>query len=558
MAGGKTTPRQKMINMMYLVLTALLALNVSKEIIKAFNLIENSLITSTSNIKAKNDMARKAIAKEENESAKAAGKYADEAKKIADQFEKNIDGIKADLEVLAEGRKKDAESMLVKGGVAELVQGDNMEVHANYFLLEKGATRKDGKQWGFNPSGKMRGDAVMSMINSTRDDLLKVLDAAIKDPNLGGKDDNGETKKLLEESKKSLFEKTALRAENGKKSDGGEGGWVSMYLENSPLAGVFALLSKYTNDARSLESEITATLAKAVNASDFKFDKLAAVISAPSSAIMQGQTYEADIMLAAYNSKAQMNITANGAPVEIKDGIGKYKSTGVTPGEMSYKVNITVPGPGGKTENLTAEAKYSVFPPMAAISADELNVFYVNLENPLSVAVAGVDPKNISVNVSAGNLQRRPDGKYNVLIPVRTANESIVTVTAKMGDGRVMNMGSKKFKIRNVPSPIFKVGAMSFSGPVDLAQLKAQDIASAALDNFVYESVKYTLKSFVFTSVNSKKEMVDITCYGSSLAPIKANLSTLRSGNIISFSQIQAVGPGGVVKFLEGVSAKIK
>ena len=556
MAGGKTTPRQKMINMMYLVLTALLALNVSKEIIKAFNLIENSLITSTSNIKAKNDMARKAIAKEENESAKAAGKYADEAKKIADQFEKNIDGIKADLEALAEGRKKEPEDMLVKGGVAELVQGDNMEVHANYFLLEKGANRKDGKPWSFAPTGKMRGEAVQAMINGTREDLLKVLDAAIKDPNLGGKDDNGETKKLLQEAKKSLAEKTALIAEDAKKKDEGHGGWVSMYLEHSPLAGVFALLSKYTNDARSLESEITATLAKAVNASDFKFDKLAAVISAPNSAIMQGQTYEADIMLAAYNSKAQMNITANGAAVEIKEGIGKYKATGVTPGEMSYKVNITVPGPGGKTENLVAEAKYSVFPPMAAISADELRVFYVGLENPISVAVAGVDPKNISVSVSAGNLQRRPDGRYNVLFPARTANESIVSVTAKMGDGRVMNMGSQKFKIRNVPKPVFRAGAIAFDKPITLSALQVQSTAVALLENFVYEGVKYTIQSYKFTGIGSRgPKPVNVT--GASLAPIKPILSSMRPGEFVMFTEIRAVGPSGPI-YLDAASGVLQ
>jgi len=444
MAGGKTTPRQKMINMMYLVLTALLALNVSKEIIKAFNLIENSLNTSTGNIKAKNDMTLKAIGKEENESAKAALAIANEAKKITDQFEKNMDGVKTDLEDVSGGRKKEPEALLVKGGVPELSQGDNMELHANYFLLENKPSKPDGKPWVYAPSGKMRGDAIFDEINKTREDLLALLDKAIKNPNLGGKDDKGETKKLLEEAKASLKAKTALIAENGKNSDGREQKWVSMYLEHSPLAGVFALLSKYVNDARSLESEVTAVLAKAVNASDFKFDKLAAVISAPSSAIMQNQTYEADIMLAAYNSKAQMNITVGGSAVEIKDGIGKYKVTGGSPGEFNYKVNIAVPGPGGKIENLTAEAKYSVFPPMAAISADELNVFYVGLDNPISVAVAGVDSRNVSVSASAGNLENVGGGRYKVLFPARQGNESIISVSAKMGDGRVVPMGSKK------------------------------------------------------------------------------------------------------------------
>ena len=556
MAGGKTTPRQKMINMMYLVLTALLALNVSKEIIKAFNLIENSLNTSTSNIKAKNEMTLKAIGKEENASAKAAMEIANEAKKITDQFEKNMEGVKKDLEDLSGGRKTDPEALLVKGGVAELSQGDNMELHSNYFLLENKPTKPDGKAWMYAPSGKMRGDAVFEEINKTREALLALLDKAIKNSNLGGKDDKGETKKLLEEAKNSLKAKTALIAEDGKNSDGKEQKWVSMYLEHSPLAGVFALLSKYINDARSLESEVTAVLAKAVNASDFKFDKLAAVISAPSSAIMQNQTYEADIMLAAYNSKAQMNITVGGSAVEIKDGIGKYKVTGGSPGEFNYKVNIAVPGPGGKIENLTAEAKYSVFPPMAAISADELNVFYVGLDNPISVAVAGVDSRNVSVSASAGNLQNVGGGRYKVLFPARQGNESIISVSAKMGDGRVVPMGSKKFKIRNVPRPTFRAGALSFDKPVPLSALMAQSSAVAILENFVYDGVKYSIQGFTFTGIGrTGPKKASIT--GASLQGIKGILGGMRAGEFVMFSDIRAVGPSGSV-FLENVSGMLQ
>jgi gliding motility-associated protein GldM len=501
-------------------------------------------------------MTLKAIGKEENESAKAALAIANEAKKITDQFEKNMDAVKTDLEDLSGGRKKDPEALLVKGGVPELSQGDNMEVHANYFLLENKPNKPDGKAWSFAPSGKMRGDAIFESINKTREDLLALLDKAVKDPNLGGKDDKGETKKLLEEARKNLKEKTALVAENGKNSDGREQKWVSMYLEHSPLAGVFALLSKYVNDARSLESEVTATLAKAVNASDFKFDKLAAVISAPNSAIMQNQTYEADIMLAAYNSKAQMNITVGGSPVEIKDGIGKYKVTGGSPGEFNYKVNIAVPGPGGKVENLTAEAKYSVFPPMAAISADELNVFYVGLDNPISVAVAGVDSRNVAVSASAGNLQNVGGGRYKVLFPARQGNESVISVSAKMGDGRVVPMGSKKFKIRNVPRPVFRAGAISFDKPVQLSALMAQSSAVAILENFVYDGVKYTVQGFTFTGIGRtgpKKTSVQ----GSSLQAIKGILGGMRAGEFVMFSDIRAVGPSGPV-FLENVSGMLQ
>jgi gliding motility-associated protein GldM len=435
--------------------------------------------------------------------------------------------------------------------------GDNMEVHANYFLLEKKNTNRDGKPYLFAPAGVMRGEALFKLINDTRAQLLGILDKAKKDPNLGGKDDKGETLKLLDEAQKSLASKTGLIAENAKNSDGKDQTWVSMYLEHSPLAGVFSLLSKYNNDARSLESEITATLAKAVNASDFKFDKLAAVISAPSSAIMQGQTYEADIMLAAYNSKAQMNITAGGSPVELKDGIGKYKVTGMSPGEFNYKVNISVPGPGGKMENLVAEAKYSVFPPMAAISADELNVFYVGLDNPISVAVAGVDGRNVVVTSTAGQLVPiGGGGRYKVLFPSRTTNEAIISVSAKMKDGRVANMGSKKFKIRNVPRPVFKAGAIGFDKAVQLSALRVQSTALAFLDGFVYDGVKFVVESYTFTGIGrSGPKKADIT--GNSLGGIQGILGNMRPGEFVMFSNIRARGPSGPV-FLDAVSAALQ
>lgn len=251
MSGGKMSGRQKMINMMYLVLIALLALNVSKEIIKAFNLMENSLNTSIKNMEAKNALAIKAIQAEDKPEARSAAAMALEAKKIGDNFIKLINDVKADLEANAEGRKQDPDGMLVKGGVAELTMGDNMEVHSNYFLLEKGNARRDGKPFAFNPGGgKMRGDAVFDLINKTRMDFLGVLDKAAADPNLGG--NAARTKELLLNFKKELAQKSSLMAENSKDQDGKERKWVSMYLEHSPLAGVFALLSKYQNDARSM------------------------------------------------------------------------------------------------------------------------------------------------------------------------------------------------------------------------------------------------------------------------------------------------------------------
>lgn len=552
MAGGKVSARQKMINMMYLVLTALLALNVSKEIIKAFNLIENSLDNSTKNIVQKNTAVLGSLVKTaaENKAAAVAVSYCNQVQVISKALIGRLNGIKNDLLLLTGdqkdpkmGRKQEPEALLVKGGVPELAQGDNMEVHGNYFMVEN-----EGKN----------GTDLQDAINKARVDMLTVMKKASADAILAG---SPETKKMLLDRMKAIEEKTSLYANNTINSSGTDQSWVSMYLEHSPLAGVFAMLSKVENDSRSMEAEVMQALAESVNAADYKFDKLIPVVSASTSAVLTNQTYEANILLAAYNSKAQMMVTVNGRPIEVVDGVGKYKVTSASPGSQKYKVGIQVPKPnGGGSDNYETEAEYSVFAPQAAISADELNVVYVGLPNPISVSVGGVDPKNVNVSVTGGGVSLRPSkpGQYNAIIPVRNGNECMINVTAKLPDGRTVSMGSKKFKVRNVPRPVFKAGSVGFSGPISLSAMKVQANAVAALDNFVYDGVKYDVLSYRFTCIGRRTNGPKIQVVnGSSLAPIASFLKMLGPGDLIQFDQIKVIGPDKVPKFLDNVGGSV-
>ncbi|MEK0439382.1 MAG: hypothetical protein RLZZ504_298 [Bacteroidota bacterium] len=552
MAGGKVSARQKMINMMYLVLTALLALNVSKEIIKAFNLIENSLDNSTKNIVQKNTAVLGSLVKTaaENKAAAAAVSYCNQVQATSKALIDRLNAIKNELLLRSGdqkdpkmGRKQEPEALLVKGGVPELAQGDNMEVHGNYFMVENG-----GKN----------GTDLQDAINKARKDMLAVMQKASNDPVLAA---SPETKKMLLERMKAIEEKTSLYANNATNSSGTEQSWVSMYLEHSPLAGVFAMLSKVENDSRSMEAEVMQALAESVNAADYKFDKLIPVVSAATSAVLTNQTYEANILLAAYNSKAQMIVTVNGRPIEVVDGVGKYKVTSGSPGTQKYKVGIQVPKPnGGGSDNYETEAEYSVFAPQAAISADELNVVYVGLPNPISVSVGGVDPKNVSVTATGGgvSLRQNKPGSYNALIPTRNGNECMINVTAKLPDGRTVSMGSKKFKVRNVPRPVFKAGSVGFSGPISLAAMKVQANAVAALDNFVYDGVKYDVLSYRFTCIGRRTNGPKIQVVnGSSLAPIAAYLKMLGPGDLIQFDQIKVIGPDKTPKFLDNVGGSV-
>ena len=541
MASGKLSPRQKMINMMYLVLIALLALNVSKEIIKAFNLFENSLVTSTANIVEKNKIISQALGNlEENAQARVAEKHVNSVKKISDDFNKYIQDMKDELVTIAGGRNEDPEALLVKGGLAELSKGDDIEGHADYFLHKlNGQQVAEGK---FN-----NGAQLQKKINEAREAMLNVLTQAMKD---------SLAPSTLKAKLASLKEKTSLVAEDQTTTDGSKSEWYKMYIVETPAASVMAMLSKLQNDARTLESEISSTLAAAVGAEDFKFNTLAAVVSAPTSAVLRGETYEADIILAAYDKNANMNITAGGRAVKVESGVGKYTASAGSPGEYTYKVKIAVPNPtGGAPKIIEGEGAYSVFEPAASISADKLDMIYIGLDNPMSITVAGVSPRNVRASASGIRLRQVGGGKYKALAS-KPGNATInVTATIK---GRNMPMGKRTFRVRPVPNPIFKAGTISFDKPtISLNALKIQNNATAPLLNFIYKGVKFQVVGYQFTALGQKAGLIEVRSRSASLGPIKAGLRRLRPGDFIQFTGIKVKGPDGRVRPIANVAAKL-
>jgi gliding motility-associated protein GldM len=344
-------------------------------------------------------------------------------------------------------------------------------------------------------------------------------------------------------------------------------------MHSTPLAAVFAMMSKIENDAKILEAEVCQGLAESVSAADFKFDAIIPVISAKTGAVVIGQTYEADILLAAYNSKANMMITVNGASVPVENGVGKYKSTAQSAGNQPLNVNISVPKPGGGFEVKNTKSEYVVFAPQAAISAEALNILYVGLDNPLSISVGGVDPANVipravgcvvkgkvisNVGQATNASLTGKNGQYKITMPKKMGDVQI-QVSAKLPDGRMKPMGTRSFKVRDVPPPRFKIGMLEFSGSIAIESLKLQSFASAVLDNFVYEGVSFKIVSYKFVaSVKKTGGLKFAESKTNSLIPIKQILNLLSSGDIIQFSDIKAVGPSGAIVSLDNASASIK
>jgi gliding motility-associated protein GldM len=597
MAGGKLSARQKMINMMYLVLTALLALNVTKEILLAFTVLDNSLQKSTGNIEVKTEkivQGLKKTAEDNNLGAKSALKFCVDANNETKALIDYIHRIKTELLRYSQGSidpnqgdpklafKIDPEKKsdyietnqypwIVKknGEMPELVSGDNLDDHVRYFNEEL--------------NGK-RGKDLEVKINETRVNLLNMMKKAQSDPNLAK---NKETVEFLNNRMKDIALKTTLSAGEVKDPfnktsgliedhEGKKLSWSEVYMHSTPLAAVFAMMSKIENDAKILEAEVCQGLAESVSAADFKFDAIIPVISAKTGAVVTGQTYEADILLAAYNSKANMMINVNGASVPVENGVGKYKVTPQRAGANNLDVKISVPKPGGGFEVKTATAEFTAFAPQASIEAIKLNVMYVSLDNPISITVAGIDPKNVvprlvgckinyvtqaaeNVGMATNAVLRGSNGNYTVTIPSKVSDVQI-QVSAKLPDGRMKPMGTKNFRVKGIPDPTFKCGQVDFkSGTVELVKLKEAPAAQAALEGFVYEGVKYQIQSFKFTGIsNQRGYLPPVVVQGSRLDKIGPTLNQLRKGDDVKFTDIIAVGPGNKTVLLSSVVATLK
>lgn len=497
MAGGKVSVRQKMINMMYLVLTALLALNVSKDILHAFHLVEISMNKSGDNIDQKNQLILSAFKADYAKRPEKVGPYYDKAKKadkIAGDFIKYVNDLKTKVEEGAGGRKEgDPEN--------ELQVNDNIEVHAN-MLINEGV-----------------GAELKAKINKTREELLGLLD---------------------KEDRKRV--KSDLRAEDPK--DGNQS-WESELFEHSPAAAVVTLLEKIKNDAKNTEAQVLDQLSKAIDKSSQTFDKVVAKIIPKSGFVMSGGKFEADVMLVAYDSKQQNDVIINGTTITPEGGVAKYEAPAAGEGTQKVSGYIDFQGKDGN-KKLPFETEYTVFKGAATISADAMNVMYIGLENPVSISVPGFPPSSVTATMSNGSLRKKSSTSY--VAKVNKRGEAIIRVSVKMDDGTTKSMGQAKFRVRNIPKPVAQLGTLQNGEVQSVGTIRANAsrIYGSLGEGFAFEGIKYSVMDYVFLFVPRRGEPKTMRGRGANLdGAMKGLVARMRSGDRILLDQIRAKGPDG-------------
>ena len=491
--------------MMYLVLIALLALNVSNEVLNAFRTVKESLENTTNSFAITADNTMRAFESAmENDPGKTKPFYdkAKQAQQYTNELYNHIEALKKEIENVV---GMDEETGYIKA------PGDLDAV--NQVMLREGTAK---------------GAALKKKIRETREKLLALIPEA-------------------DRSSVSIPLEAKDPAKGAKK-------WEHVMFESVPATAGLTILAKLQTDAKNAEVEVSRYLLTAVNASDFKFDVLEPAVVAPTSYVLTGQPYQAEIFLTASNSTQQPEVLVNGQQLPVQGNKAIFSATHTTPGVYEYKGTIRVPGPDGTVEEYPFSQSYQVSAPTAVVSADKMNVLYIGVDNPISVSVPGIPRESIRASISSGSLS---GGNGSYTARVTQAGTSVISVSAEVG-GEVRSLGSQTFRVRTVPPPIPEFGGIN-SGTLSASVAKVQPGVFAVLKNFDFD-MKFTVTRFTMIIARRRTDPFVQTANSNALTPqMKQALNTLAAGDLVAIDDIYVKGGDGTTRKLEqGIAIRIQ
>ena len=482
MAGGKLTPRQKMINMMYLVLTALLAMNVSAEILNAFKTVNGSITNSNVMIDEKNQKVVKGLqAEAKNQPEKVA-----ELMSMVTQVQSKSGDLTKYIQ--------DLEAKLNKAeGDADLEVGTR--------LLAEG---KDG-------------DLLRSKLEAYKKDIDGLM-----------------TKYPLPSA--IPVDVTPPKGEGG----GEKVSWQMAFFHMVPKVAALTILNKFKNDVKNTEAMCMDRLAKEAVSVEVTLDKFEPLVSSKSSYVLVGDKYEATIGLGAYSTAIVPEVYVGGRPLEVKGGKATFSAPATAAGSFKVPTLVKIPKRSGGFEEAKGELEYTVgVPAGAAVMLDKMNVVYIGVENPLTISSGAGDEKT-SVSISGGGatLTKAGPGKY---IAKATTPDLKANIKVSVKDGKSTDF---PIRVKRIPDPIPTLGGKLRGGNVQPGTIKAQSGIVPLLENFDFEA-KFNVESYHMV-LASKGELFPVDGQGPLFsAQMTALLNRAKPKDIVYIEEIKVRGPDG-------------
>lgn len=507
----RLSPRQKMINLMYIVLTAMLALNVSSDVLDGFTQVHEGLNRSNANVGQRNSAIYgqlEALAEQNPGKVNAWLDKATQVRRSTEDLYKYVDTLKREIV-----RKADGED----GNPDDIVNRDDLE-SAAVVMLAPG-----------NPRG--------TILRGRIDDYREFVESFI-----------GDTLKRATIAEALCTDGVLRRGTLSSQS------WEEAKFDQQPVVAAVTILSKLQNDILYAEGEVLSSLLSQVDAGDVRVNELNAYVMPQSRLVMRGGKYSANIVLAAVDTTQRPEIFIEGKKLENSNGL--YEINASTTGTFNYKGWLQVPHGDGSSTRHDFESSYTVMEPMATVSATLMNVLYAGIDNPVSISVPGVTMSGISATMSNGALTR--NGDIWIARPTTVGSDAVITVTATM-DGKPVNVGTTSFRVRKLPDPTPFIAFKDASGAIDhyrggkpfaKALLLSASGLEAAIDDGLLDT-PFTVESFETVFFDSSGNAMPEVSAGAAFSPRqKQQIQRLSRGKRFFISRIRAKGPDGITRDL--------
>jgi len=487
-------PRQKMINMMYLVLTALLALNVSSEILNAFKTVNNSLEETNRVVNnSTNDVMTSLQEKlKDVGTAEKAKIWYEKAQQVQGYSKSMYEFINELKKKITTGAKYDPASDKDKGI-------DNLDVTTRV-MVEKG----DGK-------------LLRSKLEEYRKNILAI-DTLIS---------------------RNFTTALPINTEMPKTKNKSNRTWESAYFHMVPTVAALTILSKFQNDVKTSENKVVTFCHEQVGKVIYRQDAFAALAIANTTNALPGQEIEITAGVGGFSKAITPRISIGGQTVQLsEDGAAHYKFKADRLGNNSIPVVISYTDQDGQVKNITKTVEYVVGQSSAAVQLDNMNVLFIGVDNPVTISGSGsVD--QIKASISGGGGVLNGGGAHRTIRVTQETDDCVISVTTP--DGKTTRV---PFRVRSIPDPSPMIGTFK-SGNIPAAQFKGQQGVRAIVENFYYKT-QFNVTTFRMTGDgNGFEDIMEANNTGAAWNECQNIVNKCRAGSFVTIEDIYAVGPDG-------------
>jgi gliding motility-associated protein GldM len=524
-------PRQLMINLMYLVLTALLALNVSAEVMNAFFTLDEgnqaSIKTVESQLEQTVSSLKNLLSDESKAKYKPIEPAVDQVRSTISSFNSYVNGLRDEL-IDAAGNANgevDEEDYTVSYG-KRVPKGKKNKDVTTRMLVDKG-----------------RGEELKAKILDTKENLVKIYSELLQE--------HGEAFGLKEQEIQNRIQNIAQNLPFGIddetwKDSKDKKSWADFKFRQMPLAAVLPLMSQMQSDATSSEAALVNSMAELAGGRVVEFDAFFPVVQAEKAYVIKGETFNAEVSVGTYSTQINpddIKIKVNGSLLKVNDkGKAEYSTRATSTGKKTLKMQVEVTNPlTGEVTDGESTFQYEVGTRSATVSADKMNVFYIGVDNPVSVSAAGVSSNDLSVNASGCTIKTisRSNGKYMV-----TANRPGEAKIVLSGGG--LPRTTYDFRVKRIPDPVARLSKKS-SGTMGTGEFKAQGGVGAFLDNFDFDA-NCNIQGFTLVHVAARQDPVQSVNAGARYSGQSRRLvNKAKPGDIYYFDDVKARCPGDKV-----------